>query len=319
MRKTFVSLGLVGAALALCLSGAPAQAQATRTWVSGVGDDANPCSRTAPCKTFAGAISKTATGGYINCLDPGGFGAVTITKAITIQCEEETGHVLQTGGFNGINVNVAAGTNVTLRGLTIEGAGSGGSAISLNTGGNLHLQEIVITGWTNSGVNIVPNSGTSKVFIIDTYITDTSTNAGTAGIRMAPTGGAQANVEGSRVSVENSGNGIVADGTGGGVTLNVRDSVVSGSSGFGVQATSTASGASAVVSNSTLANNGTGANANGGSGFLRLGGNTISGNATGVSATAGGTLQSFKNNQIVGNGADGTPINAVNSGGNILN
>src|SRR5438477_3797204 len=47
-------------------------AQATRTWVSGVGDDVNPCSRTAPCKTFAGAISKTAGGGEIDVLDPGG-------------------------------------------------------------------------------------------------------------------------------------------------------------------------------------------------------------------------------------------------------
>jgi hypothetical protein len=66
-----------------------AQAQATRTWVSGVGDDANPCSRTAPCKTFAGAISKTAPCGEISVLDPGGFGAVTITKSITIN---GTGH-----------------------------------------------------------------------------------------------------------------------------------------------------------------------------------------------------------------------------------
>src|SRR5580704_12091741 len=89
------------AALGLMALAAPAHAQATRTWVSGVGDDVNPCSRTAPCKTFAGAISKTATGGYIDCLDPGGFGAVTITKSITIQCDEEIGHVLVSGS-NGI-------------------------------------------------------------------------------------------------------------------------------------------------------------------------------------------------------------------------
>src|SRR5574338_693370 len=71
-----------------------ANAQATRTWVSGVGDDANPCSRTAPCKTFAGAISKTAASGEINCLDPAGYGAVTITKAITIDCVHTEGGVL---------------------------------------------------------------------------------------------------------------------------------------------------------------------------------------------------------------------------------
>lgn len=74
-------LTLIGA---LLLGSSLLSAQASRTWVSGVGDDANPCSRTAPCKTFAGAISKTIAGGEIDALDPSGFGAVTITKAITI-------------------------------------------------------------------------------------------------------------------------------------------------------------------------------------------------------------------------------------------
>jgi hypothetical protein len=85
-----------------------ASAQATRTWVSGVGNDADPCSRTAPCKTFAGAISKTAAAGEINCLDPDGFGAVTITKAIRISCQAGTAGVL-VSGTNGIAVNVLAG------------------------------------------------------------------------------------------------------------------------------------------------------------------------------------------------------------------
>src|SRR5713226_4648132 len=119
-----------------------AQAQATRTWVSGVGDDANPCSRTAPCKTFAGSISKTATGGYINCLDPGGFGAVTITKSITIQCDEEIGHVLA-AGTNAIIVNIPAGSTVTLRGLSIEGFGTGINGISFVGSGRLHVQEVI--------------------------------------------------------------------------------------------------------------------------------------------------------------------------------
>jgi hypothetical protein len=95
MKKSGFLLSLCGAVVALCVVAAlPAYAQATRTWVSGVGDDANPCSRTAPCKTFAGAISKTAAKGEINCLDPGGFGALTITKSITISCEAGTAGVL---------------------------------------------------------------------------------------------------------------------------------------------------------------------------------------------------------------------------------
>src|ERR1700760_1054222 len=86
---------------------APAHAQAPRTWVSGVGDDVNPCSRTAPCKTFAGAISKTAAGGEINCLDPAGYGAVTITKAMTIDCTGTFGSILASG-TNGVIVNAGA-------------------------------------------------------------------------------------------------------------------------------------------------------------------------------------------------------------------
>ena|SRR6516162_3473324 len=90
----------------MLLVASSASAQATRTWVSGVGDDANPCSRTAPCKTFAGAISKTAAAGEINVLDPGGFGAVTITKSIRIISDHIEAGVLVSGS-NGITVNVA--------------------------------------------------------------------------------------------------------------------------------------------------------------------------------------------------------------------
>src|SRR3954451_11219280 len=105
--RWFVPHAALIAILAI-LNVTPVQAQATRTWVSGVGDDVNPCSRTAPCKTFAGSISKTAAGGEIDCLDPGGFGAVTITKAITIDCSGTFGSILASG-TNGIIVN--AGVN----------------------------------------------------------------------------------------------------------------------------------------------------------------------------------------------------------------
>src|SRR6201987_4342234 len=110
LTKWFALLGL---GLAVWLPIAPAQAQATRTWVSGVGDDVNPCSRTAPCKTFAGAISKTAPGGEINVLDPGGFGAVTITKSISIIAQNVEGGVL-VSGTNGIVVSTAATDKVVL-------------------------------------------------------------------------------------------------------------------------------------------------------------------------------------------------------------
>src|SRR5712671_6285858 len=104
MKRLKFRLTLLGSALLMLAFTSVASAQATRTWVSGVGDDANPCSRTAPCKTFGGAISKTAPGGEIDCLDPGGFGAVTITKSLIIDCDSGTGGILSSG-TNAININ----------------------------------------------------------------------------------------------------------------------------------------------------------------------------------------------------------------------
>ena len=125
LRFNFVKI--VFLTLAFCLI---ASAQATRrTWVSGVGDDANPCSRTAPCKTFAGAISKTTAGGEINCLDPGGFGALTITKAITLDCNQVFGSVL-VGGTNGIVVSAGPSDVVKILNLGIDGSGTGINGIN---------------------------------------------------------------------------------------------------------------------------------------------------------------------------------------------
>ncbi len=129
-----------------------AQGQATRTWVSGVGDDVNPCSRTAPCKTYAGAISKTAAGGEISTLDPGGFGAVTITKSIMIDGTNGAGFgSILASAVNGVNVNDSAtGTPntivVRLRNLSINGAGTtlGLNGVNFTSGATVHVEGCVI-------------------------------------------------------------------------------------------------------------------------------------------------------------------------------
>src|SRR5881394_871861 len=127
--------------------------QASRTWVSGVGDDANPCSRTAPCKTFAGAISKTAQGGEIDALDPGGFGTVSIGKAITIDGSGTFASILNSG-VNGININATANDFVTIRGLSIQGARQaptpGVTGIKYNTGKGVNVIDCIIQ---NEGTN----------------------------------------------------------------------------------------------------------------------------------------------------------------------
>jgi len=119
----------------------------TRTWVSGVGDDANPCSRTAPCKTFAGAISKTAAGGEISVLDPGGYGAVNITKSITISGVGENASILGGLATNGVSINAGPNDVVTLRGIQINGAGVGLVGIRFNTGAALIVDEVRVFGF----------------------------------------------------------------------------------------------------------------------------------------------------------------------------
>src|SRR6476646_9109953 len=139
----------------LCVSFA--QAQATRTWVSGVGDDANPCSRTAPCKTFAGAISKTAPGGEINVIDSGGYGAVTITKALTIAGDGAMASVL-VSGTNGIIVAAGASDIVILRNLHLNGIGSGLNGIRYLSGAELHVEDSEIRRFSQQGVDAAPSA-----------------------------------------------------------------------------------------------------------------------------------------------------------------
>lgn len=147
-----------------------ANAQATRTWVSGVGDDVNPCSRTAPCKTFAGAISKTATNGEINCLDPAGYGAVTITKSITIDCRNTQGSILS-AGTNGIIVNISSEADtkkaVKIRGISINGAGTGINGIRVLAAKALNVEDVVIDGTTQHGISV---EGSSQVTVNNSTI-----------------------------------------------------------------------------------------------------------------------------------------------------
>jgi hypothetical protein len=319
MRRTTLLASIFGFAIPL-LAAVSAQAQ-TRTWVSGVGDDLNPCSRTAPCKTFAGAISKTSTGGEINCLDPNGAGAVTITKSISIVCDYTEGGILA-AGTNGIIVNAPAGSIVTLKGLDIECFGTGINGIEMiNVGVTLHIHKVQVRNCraaTGNGILVAPSSNTAKVFIADSYITDNGGSSQKAGILVRPTAGAQVNVVVSNVKLENNTNGIFMDGAGGGGTshTNVTQSLITGSSNTGVSVFGTGAAMTAVVDSSMVtANANTGVAASGAGAGAKIGSSTITNNVTGVS----GSVLSFKNNQIADNGTDGTPLGAVSSGGLILN
>jgi hypothetical protein len=185
MRKLSLLFALFVAAVSATSLVTPAFAQATRTWVSGVGDDANPCSRTAPCKTFAGAISKTATGGEINCLDPGGFGGVTITKSIAIICQTGTAGVL-VSGTNAITVNAPAGAEILLYGLDMEGLANTSSAAGLNgvqifSASIVTVQNCSIRNFSQNGINAAVAG--ARVMVLDSFIDSNNggINIGAAG------------------------------------------------------------------------------------------------------------------------------------------
>jgi hypothetical protein len=294
------------AAFAFCLLATAnvAHAQATRTWVSGVGDDANPCSRTAPCKTFAGAISKTATAGEINCLDPGGFGAVTITKAISIICQAGTGGVL-VSGTNGIVVAAGATDKVYLHGLDFEGIGSGLSGVQINMAGTVTIANCIIRGFTVAGINLANSTSGVELTVIDTIVAD---NTG-EGILIKPTASATTRVMINNTTVsDNSGDGIFlnANLSTGGQKMTVRntESDHNGATGIGVFS----GGAIALISvdSSNVLNNNNGLGADGSNATLYFTRTNVTANTTGVSEVSGGVATSYGTNSVVGNSTNGS-------------
>ena len=292
VTRILAATGIIAAALSL--STGSAQAQASRTWVSGVGDDANPCSRTAPCKTFAGAISKTAAKGEINCLDPGGFGAVTITKAITINCEGVIGGILASL-TNGIIVNAAAADRVYLRGLDIDGFGNGLNGIRFLAGQALVVENCIIYGFTQRGIDAALTAAGSSLNVKDTTIN----NVAGAAIRMTSTaGGAALAVD--HVNISRAGtNGVEAAA---GAVGAINNSMMFGNAA-GVVAT--AGGAILNVSNTMLANNNIGANASVAGASIGLDNNALYANNTAVNAVAGSQFVSAGNNKFDNNGSNG--------------
>lgn len=293
-------LGLVFAVVVVfCSAAAPIQAQATRTWVSGVGDDANPCSRTAPCKTFAGAISKTAAGGEISVLDPGGFGAVTITKAITINGDEALSGVLASL-TNGIVVNAGVNDRVVLRNLSINGAGNGVNGIRYLAGRSLTVDNVTISGFTTRGIDMSVSTN-AKLIVRDTRITAVGT-----GIFVSTTSGqAQAMLDNVHLTGVNNG---VEGSTNGRITI--KSSVISGNTANGVLGSS--SSARINVEGSQISfNDLTGVNASVSGAIIRLSDNHIYNNNQGISIAAGGLVESAGNNRVAGNVGSTAPNGTI--------
>ena len=310
--KLRISLAVIATCVSLAFGASSANAQATRTWVSGVGDDVNPCSRTAPCKTFSGAISKTAAGGEINCLDPGGFGAVTITKSMTISCPYTEGGAL--AGGNGITVNAGPTDVVYLRGLDIFGVNPPIHGVRFIAGGALHIEDCVIRRFNaaNSfGVSFTPN-GTSRLFISNTLIANNGTATTGGGINIQPSLGGTANVFLNNVRiVDNAFHAINFNNTaitGNLSNLVITDSVIFGNGENALNASTNANVLSIMLSDVVIANNKRGLVLAGAGLNARIGGSTIASSGSAIQLSAGAVLQSYKNNLIDLNSNNGTPI-----------
>jgi hypothetical protein len=308
-------------ALAALVMPCAAFGQATRTWVSGVGDDANPCSRTAPCKTFAGAISKTAAGGIIMAMDDAGFGTLTITKPITVDGGHHSAGVLSSGGINGMTINIDPAVQpanfvnngrVVLKNLKFEGNTSipstGGFTPGLNGIRILNARNVKIL---NSDIGFYSRSGilletaanqVTKLVAKNNYIHDNGGN----GVTIAPGNLANAKVGLRGNEIDDNACGIVATTFGMTNVFATNCGTADPASGVSGRATVNA------FDNGLAENDNIGILARGNKATVRIGQNQVTGATTGLLAMdIGVTMLTYSNNMVTGNGTDGASTGNV--------
>jgi hypothetical protein len=303
-RFTMMALAIMAFTLMISSS---AQAQATRTWVSGVGDDVNPCSRTAPCKTYAGAISKTAKDGEISTLDPGGFGAVTITKSITINGGgggQGYGSILAAGAPNGVIVNITDPADVRktvkLMWLDINGASTGTTGVNFIAGLALFVENCNIDGFTGDGIKVVNNpQAVNNLIVRNTSIRNCATN----GVNVNNTSTNATVLAFDNVMITRSGNNLNAANGGRGQISNSYFGQSSAASG--ISANQGSSATDIAVNDSTMVGNGNGITVQG-TARVRIARCVITGNGNSF-GLAGGFVDTGINNTIMGNGANTAP------------
>src|ERR1700676_205290 len=309
--KRFYYFFMVTCAICFCAMTSQAQAQATRTWVSGLGDDANPCSRTAPCKTWAGAISKTADCGEMDALDPGGFGTVTITKGVKLDGgggEGGQGASILASGPPGITINNSSVNCpfVVIRNLDIQGIKAGTTGVNVVGGGQVSLENVDIENFTQWCFD---TTGATAAVSIVMYSTNLE-RCGSGGLRAVNPSAIRVNVEKSTIH-RNGTSGSCTGGVGMGVFagnslsfVNIHNSMVSNNSCGGVE--SNGSSAKIDLHQCTVANNQAfGVHATS-TGIIQMAETSVVfNNGTGLLADGGGQILTWQNNWVGGNSIDG--------------
>ena len=304
MNKLALATGLLLLGLALDVSAA--HAQLARTFVSSQGSDSNDCNRLTPCRTFQRAHDNTLAAGEITVLDPGGYGAVTITKGISI-INDGVGEAgaLVSGGLNGITIAAGASDAISLRGLTVKGIGfGGGNGIVFSTGKSLTVENCVIRNMSDTnGIGLLfQPTGSSTLAMSNTLVAD---NTNTGVVISAQGAGSSVKAAFNRIQSLNNGvagvvvGGVAATGT---VNATVLDSIASnnGNAGFAV-VSSAGMVMGLTVTRSVSAKNSAGIAAVGGTATLRLSRSTLTANTTTWVSTNGGILASYGDNRIDGN------------------
>jgi hypothetical protein len=299
MNKFRFTLSALAIAIFTFAFASMAQAQASRTWVSGVGDDANPCSRTAPCKTWAGAISKTAAGGEIDALDPGGFGALTITKAITLDGGGGQVASTLTSGTNGFVISAGASDIVTIQNVRFDGlsqtASPGLDAIKIITAKGVHVMNCFIFNWSQNGIEDTRAAG-GYLEVNNTSITNCSQN----GISVNPSSGStQINAHVTNSILVRSGSSGLFFGSN--VHATIFNCEVTQNIAAGVFAQQTAGGATDVnIDHSVVSSNVVGFQANTAGAIIRVSNTNAYHNVNLTTIAGGGQVSSYGNNQTAG-------------------
>jgi hypothetical protein len=281
--------------------------------VSGTGQDsntANQCFRETPCQSLIAALTVTAPGGVVSCMDSGiTVGPVAISISVTIDCTGNLASILSNAGSgNGIEIN-GSGIDVTIRGLTIFAGTGSHNGILFSNGRSLKVENVEIFGFVASGIKFTPSTPGSLLFVTDTVLSHNGAGSTGGGIVVNPQSGGSARVVLNRASIDNNIFGIAVDGTGstGGINMTVKDSVSSGNSQDGIIATTPSGGApiGIMVTNTASANNGFGIRSIGPNVNVRVENSKVIGNGTGVTSLNGGGLVTFGNNVVRANGSDG--------------
>jgi hypothetical protein len=273
-----------------------------RTFVSGQGSDSNACSLSQPCRTLTGALAQTAQGGEVVVLNSAGYGAFTISHAVS---------VIANDGVYGVStgVTVSAGTTdtVTLKGLTVVGRSMNG--INFTSGQVLHIESCEVRSFLQGIALSSPNS--------QTFIKDTVTRDCGVGI-VASSMTAPVSVSMDHITVTNNTTGVgvkaAQEGTTGAVIhAAIRDSMLSGNSGGGVTLNTTPGCKGTVdIERCLIANGFIGLQAFGAANataVMSISNCLITQNsAAGFQVEGGASILSRVNNTIIGNGGENSGV-----------